>query len=140
MAVPLPIHEEFGCVGYYGFGSGVELSRLASKQRVHGEDLYCGRCPLKGDCWLKHRDRVRKFVPDLMAMIDEIIATGTLGPELIREYQRRLDAELPGQAPHTDPTPDLTVMAGNLQDGARVASGLAPEERGHLTLRLPFGN
>lgn len=135
----LPIHEEFSCHGYYGFGNGVELVRLRRDQQAPTDALYCGRCPLAESCWAKHRNRVRRIVPHLMEVLDGLTAAGLRGTELLQSYSSKI-SELSGQAPNGEllPPPELNVMVGNLEDGGLIAAGHPPKDRAEHTLRYPF--
>src|SRR5436189_48357 len=67
----MSIEQEFNCMGYFGFGTGVALSRAMSQgqQPTAG---YCNGCVLASPCWAMHRARVYRFVPDLAAHIDKL--------------------------------------------------------------------
>ncbi len=130
----MKIHEEFACVGYFGFGSGVSLHRGTAW--ADGA-LYCNTCPRGPECWPKHRERVRRIVPDLMKLLDDLAATGLRGPELVRAYAAKV-AENTGHDPSTIAPPEVHVMTGNIEDGASVAGGHPPKDRGEFSLRYPF--
>ncbi len=130
----MKIHEEFACVGYFGFGSGVHLHRDQPGPNV---DLYCNVCPVSAQCWPKHRERVRRIVPDLMKLLDDLAATGLMGGALIRAYAAKV-AKNTGHDPSTIAPPEVHVMTGNIEDGASVAAGQPPKNRGEFSLRYPF--
>jgi hypothetical protein len=137
----MKIHEEFGCSGYYGFGNGIDMGRkLKAEANIVGDEGYCGKCPIKDSCWIKHRERARRVFPDLMQLVDEIVATGLLGPAVIREYNRKLDELEPSHAPHHFPTPDISIMMGNHEDAMMIVAGGRPKDRGASTIKYPFGD
>lgn len=115
------IHDEYRCEGFYGFGSGVELHRLG--EHADGATLYCGRCPLAEPCWFRHRGRIMWLLPALSA---QTIA-----------YHRKARTDdpdaLPGE-PQTDEDPFVGALGANLEDGARVAAGQLPKDRGPLSI------
>ena len=125
------LEQRLRCFGYYGFGSGYALARWGPKDDTAG--LYCNRCRQAATCWPRHRARVRALMPAAAVLVDEIARTHK-GPEVVLEFMRRS-----GQ---TDTNhirePYTAVMMGNMQDGAQVASGARPAERGDGTLTWPL--
>lgn len=125
------LDEELACVGFYGFGGGVETGRRSNRghQPRPGEPIYCNRCPQKNECWQKHRARVREMFPAAAAEFDRILAecgkNGQLAVE--RFYQM-----------HKSAPDDLTVFAGNMEDGISVGAGALVRDRGPSTLPYPF--
>lgn len=134
------IEERFDCEGFFGFGTGYDLGRNEPKRRaIFGEPVtaiqgYCGTCPLRDRCWFRHRGRVVFLTPVLTALfegeMDRARAEG-LSPTL--GYQIYLE-KVGGQVGD----PYATIMAGNVEDGSRVAAGLEPLERGPFTLPFPL--
>ena len=121
------IEAHLNCFGYFGFGGGWEI--VSSGREPDGKLIYCNLCPLKEDCWERHRQRVREFFPD---------ACG--------EFERMLD-ECDGDAnqamrmyssAYSTVPPDIVVQVGNLEDGSRVDSGAGPADRGPYSITFPF--
>lgn len=122
----MSLETELNCVGYYGFGGGW---KLAKEGNSHGhQETYCGSCSLAETCWNKHRDRVRQMVPDLMAEMDARVAAGEQGPELVARWFKDFQCA----------TPDIAVMAGNIEDGCYAASTGKVKDRKEGTLPYPF--
>jgi hypothetical protein len=126
------IEAEFRCRGYFGFGGGVEIHRLAAAPPgAVGKSplgVYCNRCPLSQGCWAEHRARVERLAPNACAELRQLVEE--LGSDAgVREMMRRHGVE-----------PYINVMLGNLDDGVRVAAGDAPLDRGPWTLPYPFGD
>lgn len=127
----IPIDLEFNCVGYFGFGSGVSISRsMTALDKVgftapHSKEGYCNKCPLSAKCWDKHREKVKSVVPELAEYIDYICREPSK-----KEYQKFMNS---GGA-----DPYLSIMMGNLQDGATVVATGKPVNRGEMTLPYPF--
>jgi hypothetical protein len=126
-----PLHEQLGCFGYAGFGSGYALYAFGVADDDGGA-LYCSRCPRGEACWQRHRARVRTAFPDLAALADEIAAVHT-GAAYIQEFARRTGQALPDVH-----EPYIGVMTGNLADGAQVATGGPPHARGEWALTWPL--
>jgi hypothetical protein len=128
---PRPLEEQVGCFGYHGFGSGYAMEKWGVAPDVNGE-LYCGRSSQRSACWDRHRARVRQLFPDLADLADEIAATH-LGADYMKEWLRRTE-----QGSRNLVEPYTTVMMGNLEDGAGVASGGRPKYRAQGTLAWPL--
>jgi hypothetical protein len=126
-----PLHEQLGCFGYAGFGSGYALAAFGVADDDGGA-LYCSRCPRGEACWQRHRARVRTAFPVLTALADEI-AVGHSGDAYIQEFARRTGLVRPHMT-----EPYTGVMTGNLADGAQVATGGPPRARGESTLTWPL--
>jgi len=134
--VSVPIADEFNCVGYFGFGDGVAIHRSGI---VHGQPTCCSSCLRSGDCWTKHRDRVRVLLPALMKLMDDLVDSGLRGGPLVAAYAAKVAEVTDGEvSPERAAPPDIVVMMGNLEDGNHVAAGLPPKDRGAGTLKLPF--
>jgi hypothetical protein len=113
------IDEEFKCIGYYGFGSGASLAR-------GGNGNFCNGCLVRQACWEIHKDRVRKYFPELAAIIDKL-GSEPDSQKKIMEFIKEHKVE-----------PYSAVMASNVTDGSLIAHGLAPKDRGEMTLKYPF--
>lgn len=118
--------ETLRCYGYHGFGSGFEM---ASNRRLdRREGLYCSRaCSVGQACWEVHRRRVLVLFPAIESEFNKLSET-MRGPPLVEEWRRRF-----GTAP-----PAVTVLTGNVEDGARVAKGKRPKDRGDASLTWPL--
>ncbi len=122
------LFETLRCYGYHGFGSGFEMATTGPPK---GKNLYCSRaCPVGQDCWEVHRRRAAGFFPALAAEFNELAET-LQGDAVVREWAARHD----GLAP-----PEVLVMTGNLEDGARVAQGGVPKDRGEWSLTWPLAS
>lgn len=127
----IPIDLEFNCLGYFGFGNGISISRsMTALDKVgfnapHSKEGYCNTCPLSEKCWVKHRERVKSHVPELAEYIDMIAAMP--GKIEYVAFMKEGGAD-----------PYLSVMMGNLQDGAYVVSLGKPMDRGEMTIPYLF--
>jgi len=130
----MSVHEDAACFGYFGFGAGYELGthRLtpaqASRIRPDGATYCHAACPHSAACWEVHRRRVRGLFPDAMADFDRLVVVYGQGPAVVEAWWH-----LYGCAP-----PDLSVMAGNLEDGLSVGVGGHPRQRGAGSLTWPL--
>jgi hypothetical protein len=123
--------QRLGCFGYYGFGGGWALAGLPRPDDTNA--TACGKCEQRGACWIAHKDRVRRVVPDLAAIADDV-AKQYKGADYIRVLMART-----GQTDRSKLVePFLSVMMANTADGARVAQGTKPRARGEHTLRWPL--
>lgn len=124
------IETEFNCLGYYGFGSGVMFSReLTKADRESAQPkmaAYCQGCTMKDACWQIHRERVQKFVPDLAKFIDDL-GKEPNGSEKIVAFIKENGTK-----------PYMSIMMGNMEDGAFVVSTGKPKDRQEMTLPYPF--
>lgn len=154
MTASMPVVEErLGCEGYYGFGGGWAMARgfKAPPEQTNGgpdpapgpgQPIYCNTmCERSDTCWELHRKRVRRVLPALAIHFEQFAREHEQSDDerhvmaAWAEYLEEHDMGGPGQfiEPYT------TVMAGNLEDGARVGSGEDPKERGKLgTLSYPL--
>ncbi len=111
------IEDEIGCIGYFGFGGGVNIAR----ERVAGSQggiIYCSfHCKQAGPCWDKHKQRVARLFPELAAEVD-------------RMHRIRMPTE--GADPY------IMVATGNIEDGIEVGEGRQPINRERATIRYPF--
>lgn len=124
-----PIHEEYQCRGYYGFGSGVSLYFSSRRGGGGGNDTACNHCPLREECFEQHKGRVKGLLPALVEEFDMALS----------EYPGRGDlAAIVFHQRHGVADPYVLVMSGNLEDGILVAGGQRPKDRGDLTLEYPF--
>lgn len=115
----MTIDDEFGCLGFFGFGTGVSIARDKGS-------AYCNGCPKRQACWEMHRARVREMFPDLAAKIDELGAQKD-GNKKIMQFIQSGGVE-----------PYVNVMTGNMQDGAQVVATGKVKDRGPFTLDYPF--
>lgn len=113
------IEEKHNCLGYFGFGNGISMGEGS-------KDMYCNGCILKSACWEAHRARVRQEFPDVAARIDEM-GKKPNGHKLIMDFVKDNGTE-----------PYMSMMMGNMEDGARIASKMKPKDRGPYTLKYPF--
>lgn len=120
------VHEEYHCVGYFGFGTGVS-SFLTARRRV--PTLACNECPAIKECFEAHKVRTKALLPDLTTeftrMVDENPDRGDL-------------ASIKFHAQYGVVDPYTIIMSGNVEDGVLVASGQKPKDRGEYTLEYPF--
>lgn len=122
-----PLEVQLQCEGFYGFGAGYAI---AKGMVGVGGVTYCTTCPLRAPCWFRHRGRVMFLFP--------VVSATFIG--LVEQY--RMDRpEGAGTLAmktwfdeHKMPDPFSQVMIGNIEDGNRVGSGLAPKDRGAMTL------
>lgn len=123
------------CFGYFGFGGGyyrVVYDAIRHQVQTRATlaektELFCSvTCPLNKDCWDRHRDRVRGMYPAATARADSF---SYLRGE---EYTQAIQVHMRGREPY------LTVMTGNIEDGALVADGHPPKSRGQDTLTWPL--
>jgi len=129
--VVIPIEQLLNCHGYYGFGGGYATTKYGKSS--DGAQIYCGeRCPLRETCWTKHQERTRTNFPDMTEAFDNL-AKRYQGPELIKRW-----VKLTKQPTHRFTEPYMSTMMGNMEDGSRVAIGLAPKDRGPYTLPWPL--
>ena len=124
------IEAHFNCFGYWGCGGGWEIRN--SRREPDGRVIYCNRCPLRLDCWQRHRQRVRECFPDASAAFDAILDGSGEGGESGQVAVQRF-SEL-----HQSVPPDIVVFKGNIEDGSRVALGIGPKDRGPYTITFPF--
>ncbi len=130
----MTIEKELNCMGYYGFGNGIEISRMKRDDITPepGSPAYCGRCPLGQKCWEKHRERVRVMLPDLSAAFDEVAARHKGNPKgMMEEWTFIVKSD-------KQPDPYTTVMGGNMQDGCYVVATGRPKDREEGTIPFPF--
>jgi hypothetical protein len=121
-----PIHEKLNCHGYYGFGGGYAM---AIGVTMPDRGIYCQGCPVQHTCWEAHRDRVRKIVPDLVQVFDEmVVEAGGDGRLAVKAFHDQF-----GSA-----DPYTTMMGGNVEDGIYVQKSGAVKDRGEFTLPYPF--
>lgn len=119
------------CFGYAGFGSGYALALYGPADDT--DLLACHRCAINDKCWDRHRDRVREMFPDLTAEVDAIAASGLKGDAYMKAVQA-LNEEMSDILVE----PYIAVMAGNLKDGAQVATNSPLTDRGSSTLTWPL--
>lgn len=125
----MTIQQEFNCLGYYGFGNGVEFSRKMTKQAeagvpVSGQGIdICSTCVMGQACWAAHRGRVAEMVPDIVKAAEEHYKNGGDLNAFVKKH---------GTEPY------IAVMTGNMEDGGFVASTGRPKDRGEATLPYPF--
>ncbi len=125
------IHERLGCFGYFGFGGGWEHARRLKRLRhAAGSAHFCNVCPVRAECWKRHRERCLELFPAAMALWNEI-------RDRHEDYGARRVAwrEL---SKSDSTTPDLVVNGANIEDGQRVATGLEPKDRARGTLSWPL--
>ena len=125
--MPREPHEELGCFGYYGFGSGHEFGRRGPQPG--GAPMHCSSRPKSQECWDRRRERAAALFPAAQAEADRILAgCGGDGRLAVLRYS----------AEHGMPPPDIAATGRNLQDGAEVARGRKPRDRGIATLAWPL--
>lgn len=112
------IEEEFECIGFFGFGNGISIER---KQLPH-----CNNCILASKCWGLHRERAKRFFPDLAERIDNL-GKEKDGADKIAELIKAGGAD-----------PYMSMMLGNMEDGMLVEKGLQVKDRKEFTLKYPF--
>jgi hypothetical protein len=126
-----PLHEQLGCYGYFGFGSGVQLVALPRADDTDGV-LYCNHCPQGPACWQRHRARVRLLLPAATELADRIAKT-CKGKDYVLAYAKAV-----GTPPDKISEPYLVVMMGNMEDGTHVAHDAPPKDRRPGTLAWPL--
>ena len=124
------LHEELKCFGYYGFASGYSLSKYGPAGDFN--KLYCDKCPLKNDCWERHKERARKFFPASTEIIDRLASKGLGSKELWEEYVK--ETEQTWEEGVFEPY--QTIMGGNVIDGGNLASEVPFLDRGRVSLVL----
>lgn len=127
----LSIEQQLQCFGYFGFGSGYALAKWGVADDTR--ELYCGRCSQSKECWKRHRVRVHTISPDLAALCEKIGKENPQSKDFIRAWLKATD-----QSPKHFVEPFSSVMQGNTEDGARIALGDAPKDRGPQTLTWPL--
>lgn len=111
------IEDEIACIGYFGFGGGVLMSRDKAAGK-HSGVIYCSfNCKTAGPCWDKHKQRVSRLFPDVSAETDRMQLLGV---------------------PSAGPNPYTMVVSGNIEDGIEVGEGRKPIDRGRATISYPF--
>lgn len=114
-------YRKIGCFGYHGFGIGYVLIREGPEHPPG-----CSICSVRNDCWQAHRRRVQSILPALCREVDQIFDEhGT--QEGVRICFERYGSE-----------PYAAVMVGNMEDGAAIAAGEPPNDRGPYTLSWPL--
>lgn len=88
--------------------------------------MYCNACPIAKECWELHRQRVKKIMPELAEHIDQL-ASQPNGQELIAKFVSENKVE-----------PYVSVMMGNIEDGALTSHSKPVKDRGEYTLKYPF--
>lgn len=125
----VPIHIEYSCKGYYGFGTGIQVSRMRSLVVRVDEKGYCEVCPVKQECESINKIRTQHLMPALTEEFERVQAE-TAGDELA--------TELTFTSMYNVTDPYVLVMAGNVEDGMRVGNGMKVKNRGEMTLEYPF--
>lgn len=115
------------CKGYFGFGGG--YAKVKGYTYEDGSGIYCNVCPIARECWDSHKDRTRKLFPKTMGAMDELIAKGLNGSALMKAWMELSDG---------NPPPDISLNAGNIEDGSMVAATGKPKDRGPYTLTWPL--
>jgi len=132
MSDEVTLEDRLGCFGYYGFGGGYAMVKWGVADDTRGA-IYCGQgCRRSSKCWDRHRDRVRMMFPDLTQLADEIAETHR-GAAYMTEWLKQS-----GQSPESLVEPFSSVVMGNMEDGAAVASGGRPKDRGEWSLAWPL--
>lgn len=121
----MKIETLYNCLGYFGFGTGVDLTQRR-QNNFNGAPGYCNGCQFAQTCWQLHRERCQKIFPDLCAYIDDL-AKQPDGQQKIIEFIKQNKTE-----------PYAGIMMGNVEDGAQIACKLPPKDRGEFTLKFPF--
>lgn len=116
------IEQEFNCLGYFGFGSGVSVQRSQGPQKI----MYCNGCPQASACWQIHRARVAEIFPELAKHIDAL-GREPDGQAKVAAFVKEHQVE-----------PFSMVMLGNLTDGSYISAGMPPQDRGQYTLTNPL--
>lgn len=124
-----PIEEEFGCKGYFGLGSGIEMARDVPAPSFPGDEvpMYCNRCPVSQECWDGHKARVEGIFPDLcdeLKRLVELYGDGARGAKMFSEKFGHVD-------------PYISLLGSNVEDGQLIALGKPPQDRGKGTLVWP---
>jgi hypothetical protein len=125
------IEERLGCEGYFGFGGGWALAKGLFAESPRSS--YCNECPQNEPCWFRHRGRVMFLLPVVTASFLDLAMQKQMedpnaGPEIVKAWFEQ----------HHMADPFSTVLAGNMEDGARVAAGESPKDRGAFTLPWPL--
>lgn len=115
------LYKRLGCFGYHGFGNGWVLVREGPEHPPGCED-----CPVRRDCWQVHRKRAKSLFPAACSEVDRLCEKHG-GQEGVRRFVERHKFE-----------PYIAMMAGNLEDGAAIAAGEPPKDRGPYTLTWPL--
>lgn len=119
--ITVNVHEQQGCLGYFGFGGGHVMASEGHRTSV------CDECPLKEPCWDLHKKRTEELFPAAVAAFEEM-AKRLRGPALMKAWFAK--------AGNADPY--TVVMGGNLEDGMSVVNAGRVMGRGPYTLPYPF--
>ena len=118
------IETDLNCLGFFGFGGGWG----AAKGVTAADGFYCNECPLKTECWAKHKLRCAEIFPALTLEFEKMAAE-TQGGALFKRFTEKFGTV----------DPYSRVMGGNIHDGLSVAKNGHPIDRGPLaTLPWPF--
>lgn len=122
-----PIEKTLNCEGYFGFGGGYAMVKGFVLYPDRG--IYCNSCPLNQSCWDKHKKRTAQVWPEVTSEFERMAQNMKgKGQELVRLWWNT----------HKVADPYTLVMTGNIEDGAAIAQGAAPKDRGPATLSYPF--
>lgn len=108
--------DDLACTGFYAFGGGYAGG---DDPEAHGESLYCNECPLREECWTKHRRRVARLMPWLVATFNRYREMATSDREAVARFRADFDI----------PDPFNAVMIGNFEDGLARGQGEEPPAR-----------
>ena len=114
----MTIDQEFNCLGYFGFGSGVSATRK--------QGAYCNGCHMAKACWEIHRARCQQIVPNACEHIDQLSAEKD-GQKKIMEFIKEHKTE-----------PYSAIMMGNMEDAISIIHTGKPKDREKFTLPYPF--
>lgn len=121
------IAERLQCVGAFGYGGGWAVGR-GLVAHSSGQIVCSTRCPIKAECWEKHRRRVRSLFPAIVEAFEQTLA----------EHGGDGKAALVAWVESGRQQPEISMTLGNLDDGIRAGRGLPHFDRGAYSLVLPI--
>lgn len=119
----MALEDDLGCFGYFGFGGGYARVKFGVPDDT--TELYCSDgCGLRKSCWEAHRQRTRELFPEMTNLAEDVARTHR-GDAYVQEWLRRTEQDAGNFV-----EPFCSVVAGNIEDGGRVAAGQDPKARG----------
>lgn len=108
--------EQIGCEGFYAYGAGLAAGREPNE---HGQEFYCNGCPLRDDCWTKHRRRVARLLPWLVATFNRFREMADTEEQAVYRFEQQFGT----------PDPFKAVLLGNFEDALAHGREIEPEPR-----------
>jgi len=116
------------CLGRHGYGTGRAISGNVggaplgpTRDTPLGPGAVpivggCDACPANAECWTLMREACRTLLPELMEVVDGIVARGVGGLDALDEWKRET-GQAGVEGPFTPP-PDLLLESIHLRIGA----------------------